>query len=116
MLFVVLCLFFSSRRRHTRCSLVTGVQKCALPISLDIETNRSFLRDASPKYQFDNQQTPYGIALSHVTGVPIDEFEVLYLDCFVDLAEPRTTLYSYHRRSEERRVGKERVSTCRSRC
>src|SRR3546814_6925366 len=27
-------LFFSSRRRHTRCALVTGVQTCALPISL----------------------------------------------------------------------------------
>src|SRR3546814_6297573 len=26
--------FFSSRRRHTRCALVTGVQTCALPISL----------------------------------------------------------------------------------
>src|SRR3546814_757047 len=25
--------FFSSRRRHTRCTLVTGVQTCALPIS-----------------------------------------------------------------------------------
>src|SRR3546814_1066032 len=35
---VVFCLlfvcffFFSSRRRHTRCALVTGVQTCALPI------------------------------------------------------------------------------------
>src|SRR3546814_7090985 len=28
--------FFSSRRRHTRCALVTGVQTCALPISLNI--------------------------------------------------------------------------------
>src|SRR3546814_14805048 len=28
--------FFSSRRRHTRCALVTGVQTCALPISTDI--------------------------------------------------------------------------------
>src|SRR3546814_6542355 len=27
--------FFSSRRRHTRCALVTGVQTCALPISHD---------------------------------------------------------------------------------
>src|SRR3546814_9550560 len=26
--------FFSSRRRHTICALVTGVQTCALPISL----------------------------------------------------------------------------------
>src|SRR3546814_10179120 len=31
-LFVLVC-FVSSRRRHTRCALVTGVQTCALPIS-----------------------------------------------------------------------------------
>src|SRR3546814_10844114 len=31
-----LCCFFSSRRRHTRCALVTGVQTCALPITDDI--------------------------------------------------------------------------------
>src|SRR3546814_4797465 len=33
---VVCCFFFSSRRRHTRCALVTGVQTCALPILLVI--------------------------------------------------------------------------------
>src|SRR3546814_8126798 len=27
-----ICFFVSSRRRHTRCALVTGVQTCALPI------------------------------------------------------------------------------------
>src|SRR3546814_9909227 len=27
------CFVFASRRRHTRCALVTGVQTCALPIS-----------------------------------------------------------------------------------
>src|SRR3546814_6540542 len=34
MFLVVVCLCFvlSSRRRHTRCALVTGVQTCALPI------------------------------------------------------------------------------------
>src|SRR3546814_14113616 len=30
------CFFFSSRRRHTRCALVTGVQTCALPIYASI--------------------------------------------------------------------------------
>src|SRR3546814_9246619 len=30
--FSLLFFFFSSRRRHTRCALVTGVQTCALPI------------------------------------------------------------------------------------
>src|SRR3546814_10450834 len=29
--------FFSSRRRHTRCALVTGVQTCALPISRQLK-------------------------------------------------------------------------------
>src|SRR3546814_9651608 len=29
--------FFSSRRRHTRCALVTGVQTCALPICWRLE-------------------------------------------------------------------------------
>src|SRR3546814_10687773 len=29
---LLVCFFFSSRRRHTRCALVTGVQTCALPI------------------------------------------------------------------------------------
>src|SRR3546814_4045749 len=34
--------FFSSRRRHTRCALVTGVQTCALPIS---KKEREYLND-----------------------------------------------------------------------
>src|SRR3546814_1221135 len=29
----LLCVCVSSRRRHTRCALVTGVQTCALPIA-----------------------------------------------------------------------------------
>src|SRR3546814_3854464 len=33
-IFVAWLFFFSSRRRHTRCALVTGVQTCALPISV----------------------------------------------------------------------------------
>src|SRR3546814_20687575 len=32
--------FFSSRRRHTRCALVTGVQTCALPIYLAHQEGR----------------------------------------------------------------------------
>src|SRR3546814_17372208 len=38
MLLCVVCIyfFFSSRRRHTRCALVTGAQTCALPICIGI--------------------------------------------------------------------------------
>src|SRR3546814_8264402 len=35
--------FFSSRRRHTRCALVTGVQTCALPISVEEDEGRDAL-------------------------------------------------------------------------
>src|SRR3546814_5852479 len=31
-MYFIIGFFFSSRRRHTRCALVTGVQTCALPI------------------------------------------------------------------------------------
>src|SRR3546814_9836336 len=36
MFYLFLIFFFSSRRRHTRCALVTGVQTCALPISAEM--------------------------------------------------------------------------------
>src|SRR3546814_5766953 len=32
----IMLFFFSSRRRHTSCALVTGVQTCALTISCDV--------------------------------------------------------------------------------
>src|SRR6184192_1067229 len=35
----VILFFFSSRRRHTRCRLVTGVQTCALPIRSEEHTS-----------------------------------------------------------------------------
>src|SRR3546814_7295893 len=37
-----LLVLFSSRRRHTRCALVTGVHTCALPISVARKGKRRF--------------------------------------------------------------------------
>src|SRR3546814_1521631 len=76
--------FFSSRRRHTRCALVTGVQTCALPIYVlyldaDEETLLKRFSETRRRHPLSNASR--------------------------SLAE----------RSEERRVGKECVSTCRSR-
>src|SRR3546814_6195687 len=76
--------FFSSRRRHTRCALVTGVQTCALPISA---------RSAA----IANKMTPEEI-----------ERGKRYAAAFT--ADSGAAF-----RSEERRVGKECVSTFRSR-
>src|SRR3546814_4948546 len=42
-------LFFSSRRRHTRCALVTGVQTCALPVTNELQLQGTTL-DSALKY------------------------------------------------------------------
>src|SRR3546814_11945459 len=49
----VVLFFFSSRRRHTRCALVTGVQTCALPISnghYDLTDNLTLFGEAGYYY------------------------------------------------------------------
>src|SRR3546814_6678627 len=49
--------FFSSRRRHTRCALVTGVQTCALPIYLTL-TSRVLYGDYDKLYRNAFPVTP----------------------------------------------------------
>src|SRR3546814_15747558 len=45
-------LFFSSRRRHTKCALVTGVQTCVLPSS-------SFIGQGAPRFYMSlNSELP----------------------------------------------------------
>src|SRR3546814_6029391 len=49
--------FLSSRRRHTRCALVTGVQTCALPILADmIRELRAYDPKPGLKYGSDISQ------------------------------------------------------------
>jgi ATP-dependent helicase/DNAse subunit B len=67
----------------------------------DIKTSRIKLDDATGKYKFDSQQVPYGIVVDHVAQGHVDEFEVLYLDCYIDLVEPRVQLYPFLKRKAD---------------
>src|SRR3546814_2726002 len=58
LLFGVCFFFFSSRRRHTRCALVTGVQTCALPISPCTVSNGNLKRETIMSIQADAQTNP----------------------------------------------------------
>src|SRR3546814_4578462 len=93
----VLCVvfFFSSRSRHTRCALVTGVQTCALPIFLIVLQSCSI-------------HAPTGSAHGKFAQ-----------PCRQERVRHRSVKWSWRAfrkdRSEERSVGKESVSTCRSR-
>lgn len=69
--------------------------------TLDIKTSRMSLRDATGKYKWDTQQIPYGIVVDHVAQGEVDAFEVLYLDCYIDLVEPRVTLYPFVKSRED---------------
>src|SRR3546814_6048815 len=90
--------FLSSRRRHTRCALVTGVQTCALPISLC--SPGMWIRDAA-----------FGVDFRRlVHSAQAAEYHAL-LPASADVVGSAKVIS----RSEERRVGKECVSTCRSR-
>src|SRR3546814_6391483 len=102
MFVLVLFFFFSSRRRHTRCALVTGVQTCALPIFAGILRLRGRAQRipgrisrriaVDPRRDFSRRGIGGGGGRIHAAQ-----------------RERRIA------RSEERRVGKECVSTCRSR-
>src|SRR3546814_20518561 len=41
--------FFSSRRRHTSCALVTGVQTCALPICTILDSDANACEPVAPE-------------------------------------------------------------------
>src|SRR3546814_9118439 len=58
MFFAFFLFFFSSRRRHTRCALVTGVQTGALPISGDTSGSRT--QDDHDRRDL-SQSAPHGI-------------------------------------------------------
>src|SRR3546814_6456025 len=95
--------FFSSRRRHTRCALVTGVQTCALPIYAAVSNPGPSVR---------------AVRLRDGTRIILDARTELAI-AFGEEARNARILAGRARfavaRSEERRVGKECVSTCRSR-
>jgi hypothetical protein len=69
--------------------------------TLDIKTHRRQREDATPVYKYDTQQVPYGICLEHIQGNAVEEFEVLYLDCYVDLVAPRVHEYAFKKDSTD---------------
>src|SRR3546814_13177318 len=130
---VLLVFFFSSRRRHTRCALVTGVQTCALPIcSLNtgcagvshpqdaghgqpgvVVENRA--RNAAEEGEGRHMAIAEGLAdLRRIgfdkAGIRVRQVHGKEVRLALDPGDHHQGLSS-----EERRVGQEGVSTFRSR-
>src|SRR3546814_11790921 len=134
------CLFFSSRRRHTRCALVTGVQTCALPISLltgrggdpNLDPYRANQYDLSIEWYPDHETIValaafYKDIQSYIVNTTSTE---ILPSVFVPGSEPagcvsaggaNPNLFNFHyqinrvrNRPEKRRVGQEWFSKCKS--
>src|SRR3546814_1322910 len=103
--------FFSSRRRHTRCALVTGVQTCALPIFEPLFDH--------PPRQLEPATRGRVAEADRRDHDQRDDRQERQVERLKSGAVGRAGLEQHRieleRRSEERRVGKECVSTCRYR-
>src|SRR3546814_19099471 len=133
---VLFFFFFSSRRRHTRCALVTGVQTCALPISIAGDLKGAGLLDFVSAWYLKAAQYLTGPAGTCANNDPLSPRErgrgegtpircAFVSTNSITQGEQVGVLWSrmlrhglhihFAHRSEERRVGKECVCTCRSR-
>src|SRR3546814_3671667 len=110
----MLFFFVSSIRRHTRCALVTGVQTCALPILSD---------DLRKKYGKKSVRVIEGDSIKIVRGEfkgvdgKVSKVSTKKSSVAIEGVKKEKTKgdkFDVYR-SEERRVGKECVSMCRSR-
>src|SRR3546814_18197555 len=152
--------FFSSRRRHTRCALVTGVQTCALPIlpadrrRLSLDAVRRTFEVAGPAEASERELLPvidrasavlaplyevdgelHVILTRRTWNLSSHQGEVSFPggrhddtdpdlwytalreareEIALDTSDVRCIGEHDHLSSEESRVGKECVSTCRS--
>src|SRR3546814_20980147 len=122
---VFLMFFVSSRRRHTRCALVTGVQTCALPIS---PGRRETSPPDPPARPGRNRNGPHRQGPSPRRRDRRSIFRQCRYELLPYAPQSPSTRVLYNipphmvkksderpGRPEERRVGKEGVRTCRSR-
>src|SRR3546814_14788821 len=118
--------FFLSRRPHTRCALVTGVHTCALPFSEQrfskapaqvlreapeqgqVETSAEALTSSGPTTTLPPGPLLSGRSEATDETQPSSDEKASARGDKPASGDPKL-------RSEERRVGKEGVSTCRSR-
>src|SRR3546814_819790 len=99
--------FFASRRRHTRCALVTGVQTCALPISWQVHSRITGLIDRVA----ETEEEALELLRQFLSFMPSNSDELPPRREYEEEARARQAKLQ---RSEERRVGKECVSKFRS--
>src|SRR3546814_16346648 len=99
--------FVSSRRRHTRCALVTGVQTCALPI-----WGRVLTKHADQRRQADGMDR----CMQEVSDVRGNRFRSAQFVRRSEVAKQRCKLFVYSKRLDwvTQKIGKKGIHFVRS--
>src|SRR3546814_9965732 len=96
--------FFSSRRRHTRCALGTGVQTCALPILVRSPDGRTVpllsmvdvsINPAATEVERTNRQTTLTIKASLAKDTTMPDARKAMEDALKAFAFPAGYSYSF---------------------
>lgn len=61
----------------------------------DIKTHRDRKQDRTSEYKFAGQLVPYGMVLQHILQKSLTQFDVMYIDTFIDILEPRVAEYTF---------------------
>src|SRR3546814_20795581 len=105
--------FFSSRRRHTSCALVTGVQTCALPITSVYFLTHSLTAIINEYVNIIHSMKSKTVAATKPAQTRI--IRAVASSTAIETGQSVKELEALLTKSEERRVGNESVSTCRYR-
>src|SRR3546814_2514842 len=123
----MVCIFVASRRRHTTCPSMTGVRSCALPIYRDVRDicalQEALSRDIAGALRLNLLPGELETLAERPTAsVEAYQLYLLGRSFYLRGCDKRSLRIAHDVftkatdiRSEERRVGKECVSTCRSR-
>src|SRR3546814_21155823 len=105
--------FFSSRRLHTICSVVTGVQTCALPISLGPGNHPARIEPADQCDHHEQSEPDKAVIAKDLKINAVSRSPAVLSVERVGIVGHEDAPAFDRRRSEERRVGKGWGRTCR---
>lgn len=70
-------------------------------VVVDIKTTQWKLNDFTPVYQFSEQCVPYGLVLEYMKEAEINNFEIKYLSCQIDILNPNIQLYPFDKNKKD---------------
>ena len=69
-------------------------------IVVDLKTTRQRMYDYTPKFAWDDQCLPYGLALEAILGREVTNMQVIYLVAYIDIEQPHVQPLTFNKTQE----------------